>query len=228
MNIHYASAEDAEEAFYEAIGRGDIDALMSVWADDEEIVCIHPTGQRLTGQAAIRESWRTIFANNPHLTVHIKHSVHWKSMMLDVHSVIETLYVGDKALVRKLGEIIVAMSEMEKSAKARLEEKRQAGTRPNTKEGAADSNIDTHAEWVNAAMRTMRSFMEEVKTTIQNTETFCTDIKKMDRGVANIVKELLRLADSIYSANGVKLTTFNDRANAIIDKLGGGGAKHTA
>jgi hypothetical protein len=51
---------------------------------------------------------------------------------------------------------------------------------------------------------------------------------KMDRGVANIIKELLRLADSIYSANGVKLTTFNDRANAIIDKLGGGGTKHTA
>ena len=140
----------------------------------------------------------------------------------------EMLYVGDKALVRKLGETIVAMSEMEKSAQARLEEKRQAGTRPGTKEGAADSNVDTHAEWVNVAMRTMRTFMEGVKTTIQNTETFCTDIKKMDRGVANIVKELLRLADSIYSANGVKLTTFNDRANSIIDKLGGGGAKHTA
>ena len=70
--------------------------------------------------------------------------------------------------------------------------------------------------------------MEGVKTTIQNTETFCTDIKKMDRGVANIVKELLRLTDSIYSANGVKLTTFNDRANSIIEKLGGGGARHTA
>lgn len=140
----------------------------------------------------------------------------------------ETLYVGDKALVRKLGEIIVAMSDMEKSAKARLEEKRQAGTRPNTKEGAADSNIDTHAEWVDAGMRTMRSFMEEVKTTIQNTETFCTDIRKMDRGVANIIKELLSLSDSIYSANGVKLTTFNERANSIIEKLGGGGAKHTA
>ena len=97
MNIHYASAEDAEEAFYEAIGRGDIDALMSVWADDEEIVCIHPTGQRLSGAAAIRESWRAIFANNPHITVHIQHSVHWKSMMLDVHSVIETLYLADEA-----------------------------------------------------------------------------------------------------------------------------------
>ena len=140
----------------------------------------------------------------------------------------ETLYVGDKALVRKLGEIIVAMSDMEKSAKARLEEKRQAGTRPNTKEGAADSNIDTHAEWVDAGMRTMRTFMEEVKTTIQNTETFCTDIKKMDRGVASIIKELLSLSDSIYSANGVKLATFNERANTIIEKLGGGGAKHTA
>lgn len=96
MTTIFASAEDAEEAFYEAIGRGDIDALMSVWADDEEIICIHPTGQRLTGAIAIRDSWRAIFANNPHLTVHITHSVRWKSIMLDVHSVVETLYVGEE------------------------------------------------------------------------------------------------------------------------------------
>lgn len=96
MNIIFTTAEDAEEAFYEAIGRGDIDALMSVWADDEEIVCIHPTGQRLTGPMAIRESWRIIFANNPRLTVHIRHSVRWKSVLLDVHSVVETLYLGSE------------------------------------------------------------------------------------------------------------------------------------
>ncbi len=98
MNVMFASAEDAEDAFYEAIGRGDIDALMSVWADDEEIVCIHPTGQRLTGPLAIRDSWSTIFANNPRLTVHITHSVRWKGAMLDVHSVVETLYLGDESM----------------------------------------------------------------------------------------------------------------------------------
>ncbi len=96
VSIIFTSAEDAEEAFYDAIGRGDLDALMNVWAEDEEIICIHPTGQRLTGAMAIRESWRTIFANNPRLTVRIQRSVRWKGVLLDVHSVVETLYVGDE------------------------------------------------------------------------------------------------------------------------------------
>jgi len=96
MSVIYTTAEDAEEAYYEAIGRGDIEALMNVWADDEEIICIHPTGQRLVGSIAIRDSWRTIFTNNPHLTVHITHSVRWKSAMLTVHSVIETLYISEE------------------------------------------------------------------------------------------------------------------------------------
>ena len=97
MSVIFTTAEDAEEAFYEAIGRGDLDALMNVWADDEEIVCIHPTGQRLSGPAAIRDSWRAIFANNPRLTVRVVASVRWKSVMLDVHSVVETLYLAGEA-----------------------------------------------------------------------------------------------------------------------------------
>ena len=97
MSVQFATAEDAEDAFYEAIGRGDVEALMSIWADDDEIVCIHPTGQRLTGPAAIGESWRVIFANNPRLGVRVTPCVRWKGVMLDVHSVIETLYLGDEA-----------------------------------------------------------------------------------------------------------------------------------
>ena len=97
MNVIFTSAEDAEEAFYDAIGRGDIEALMSVWADDDEIVCIHPTGQRLTGPLAIRDSWHAIFENNPRLTVRVTHSLRWKGAMLDVHSVVETLYLGDES-----------------------------------------------------------------------------------------------------------------------------------
>jgi ketosteroid isomerase-like protein len=96
MTVIFASAEDVEIAFYEAIARADLDALMSVWADDEEIVCIHPTGQRLLGAAIIRENWRAIFANNPRLTVRITHSVRWSGMLLSVHNVIETLYLGDE------------------------------------------------------------------------------------------------------------------------------------
>ena len=96
MSTIFTSAEEAEDAFYEAIGRGDLDAIMEVWADDEEIVCIHPTGQRLSGASAIRESWQTIFSSNTSLTVHVKRAICWQSAILAVHSVTEVLFLGDE------------------------------------------------------------------------------------------------------------------------------------
>ena len=96
MSTTFTSAEEAEDAFYEAIGRGDLDAIMEVWADDEEIVCIHPTGQRLSGASAIRESWQTIFSSNTSLTVHVKRAICWQSAILAVHSVTEVLFLGDE------------------------------------------------------------------------------------------------------------------------------------
>ncbi len=96
MSIIFTSAEAAEEAFYEAISRADLDALMNVWADDDEIVCIHPTGQCLIGALAIRGSWQVIFANNPRLKVHIKRNVCWGGVLLAVHSVVETIFLGNE------------------------------------------------------------------------------------------------------------------------------------
>lgn len=96
MSTIYTSSEDAEEAFYDAMSRGDLETLMSIWADDDEIVCIHPTGQCLTGHRAIRESWRSIFSNNTRFSVRIKHQVRWKGAIFAVHSVVELLYLGDE------------------------------------------------------------------------------------------------------------------------------------
>ena len=87
--------DDAEEAFYDAIARADLDALMNLWAEDEEIICIHPGGQPLSGHHAIRESWQQIFASNPRFRVHVRRSVRWKGVLLAVHSVVESLYLGD-------------------------------------------------------------------------------------------------------------------------------------
>jgi ketosteroid isomerase-like protein len=57
-----ASPEDTEAQLYEALQQGDIDRLMAVWADDDEIACVHPGGPRLVGAAAIRASFESIFA----------------------------------------------------------------------------------------------------------------------------------------------------------------------
>ena len=57
------SADEVEAEFYEALRRGDIERLMALWADDDEIVCVHPGGTRIVGSAAIRSSFEAIFAN---------------------------------------------------------------------------------------------------------------------------------------------------------------------
>jgi uncharacterized protein (TIGR02246 family) len=58
-----ATPDELEARFYEALQRADLDALMAVWADDDEIVCVHPGGPRVVGPAAIRASFEAIFAN---------------------------------------------------------------------------------------------------------------------------------------------------------------------
>src|SRR5215468_4465184 len=59
----HSSPDDVEAESYEALQRGDIVRLMAGWADDDEIVCVHPGGGRLIGPAAIRESFEAIFGN---------------------------------------------------------------------------------------------------------------------------------------------------------------------
>jgi len=58
----FPTPADAETAFYEAFERRDLAAMMAVWAESDDVVCVHPRGARLTGFEAVRESWAAIFA----------------------------------------------------------------------------------------------------------------------------------------------------------------------
>ncbi|MEW6690585.1 MAG: SgcJ/EcaC family oxidoreductase [Pseudomonadota bacterium] len=93
----FPTAQDAENAFYEALERSDLEAMMQVWAEDDEIVCVHPAGQRLAGQEQVREGWRQMFAGGASLRVRITQRVAVTGMMLAVHSVHENITVtGEK------------------------------------------------------------------------------------------------------------------------------------
>ncbi|BBB68125.1 YybH family protein [Undibacterium sp. TC4M20W] len=82
------SADEVEAAFYDALSRADLDGMMALWAEDEEIVCIHPGAARLIGHAAIRSSWEAIFERG---SVQIRplqlHATH--NMLTAVHSIVE-------------------------------------------------------------------------------------------------------------------------------------------
>ena len=90
----FPTPQDCEAAFYEAIESADLEAMMEVWAEDEEIVCIHPTGARLTGYEQVRESWSQIFNSRQRLRVHLSNQVYVHGMMLSIHSLHENILVA--------------------------------------------------------------------------------------------------------------------------------------
>lgn len=115
----YGNADEIEAAFYDAICRADIITLMSLWAEDEEIVCIHPGAPRLFGHAAIRESWEKIFAaGGLHLRATRVHQTH--NMLSAMHNVIEvattTPTAGDSPRVDEGDVHILATNVYAKTA----------------------------------------------------------------------------------------------------------------
>jgi uncharacterized protein (TIGR02246 family) len=96
----FPTPQDAETAFYEALERNDLDGMMEVWADDEELICVHPTGPRLTGYDQIRESWSQIFNSRQRWQVRLSHQVYVQGMMLAIHSVHENFVVAGESKPR--------------------------------------------------------------------------------------------------------------------------------
>lgn len=86
------SADDIEASFYEAMQAGDIDKLMACWADEDDIVCVHPGGPRLVGNVAIRAAFEELFANG---TINAKPEQVCKveSLTSAMHNVVERIAV---------------------------------------------------------------------------------------------------------------------------------------
>jgi uncharacterized protein (TIGR02246 family) len=97
----FPTPQDAEAAFYEALERADLELMMAVWSEDEEILCVHPGGARLTGQDQVRDSWRQIFASGARARVHLTQQVAISGPMVAVHSVRENFSVpGEQRLLQ--------------------------------------------------------------------------------------------------------------------------------
>lgn len=89
------TSDDIEAAFYESLQQADTDRLMSCWADEDEICCIHPGGPRLLGGMAIRDAFEALLSRGPVL-IHPERIHRLVSDRLAVHSVIERVEVpGD-------------------------------------------------------------------------------------------------------------------------------------
>lgn len=90
----FTSPQDAAVAFYQAFEAKDIDAMMATWADDEELVCIHPGGPRLVGYEAVRAGWEHLFASDTKLAFQLDDITVVETVGLAMQSAIEQVTVG--------------------------------------------------------------------------------------------------------------------------------------
>lgn len=96
MRERFHTPEEAELAFYDALERGDIDRMKSVWSDAESIVCIHPGALRLEGWSEVVDSFSQMFKDAPPMDFAITDA---KCMLYDnmaVHMVREEVAVDDQ------------------------------------------------------------------------------------------------------------------------------------
>lgn len=87
-----ASPDDIEAQFYESLREADLERLMALWADDEDIFCVHPGGPRVVGADAIRATFEAIFANGA-IAVHADKVRRVHAAGGAVHSVVERIEV---------------------------------------------------------------------------------------------------------------------------------------
>jgi ketosteroid isomerase-like protein len=94
-HAYVSSPEEVANAFYDAFQRANIDAMMSVWAEDEEIVCVHPGAHPLTGYAAVRAAWKSVFESSPAFRFELTDVVWHTTGAMATQTCVEWIRLGD-------------------------------------------------------------------------------------------------------------------------------------
>ena len=85
--------DDVEAAFYDAMQKGDLAQFMACWADEDDIVCVHPSGGRALGAGEIRAAFEKLFAVGP-IRVTPDRVRRVDALASAMHSVVERVEVG--------------------------------------------------------------------------------------------------------------------------------------
>lgn len=97
---YVSSPEDAAQAFYEAFEKGDLEAMMAAWAEDEEVVCVHPGSHPLVGYAAVRAAWKSVFESSPQFRFELADVVWYITGTMATQSCVEWIRLGDEVRPR--------------------------------------------------------------------------------------------------------------------------------
>jgi len=85
----FSTPQDAEDAYYDAIDDKNLEAMMGVWADSDDILCLLPMMPAQRGTASIRKLWEPLMGGEVVLDMEIKHLAWLETGEVAIHLVEE-------------------------------------------------------------------------------------------------------------------------------------------
>jgi uncharacterized protein (TIGR02246 family) len=83
--------QSAEDAYYDAFDEHNVDMMMSVWAANDETVCLLPMLPAIKGLAAIRKAFEPLLNPQSRFEIQVRH-LHWiHTDTLAIHLVEESI-----------------------------------------------------------------------------------------------------------------------------------------
>lgn len=98
--VSFPAPVDCARAFYQAIARAELAAVMATYAEDEDVCCVHPGAAPLYGFAPVRAAWEAIFRNNSVMRIELTDERWNHTIGMAVQHAVEWIYVGDEAKPR--------------------------------------------------------------------------------------------------------------------------------
>lgn len=88
------SPDDIKAALYEALQTGDIEPTLSCWAEEDDVICVHPGRRRMMGTTTMRRRFKVVLSHNNAISRVFQESPHKiKSLAGPVHHVTEKIEI---------------------------------------------------------------------------------------------------------------------------------------
>jgi uncharacterized protein (TIGR02246 family) len=89
----FATPQDTEDAFYDAIDEQDLDAMLRVWEASDEIACLLPMQTLAQGQEQVRQAWQPLLSGAVKVDIEVHHIRWLESADLAIHYLQEKVKV---------------------------------------------------------------------------------------------------------------------------------------
>jgi len=91
MSQVYDTPQDAEDAFYDALEEGDLDRLLSVWADSDDICCLLPMYPLIRGRRNVADVFAHLFSQGHGVALSITHIGWIETDEIAIHQIEEAI-----------------------------------------------------------------------------------------------------------------------------------------